>query len=53
MSTDINAFNTNLTKWLVEYNFHRPHQTLEYMTPIAFTQKYSKVSNMYSSSTFG
>ena len=25
MSTDINVFNTNLTEWLVEYNFHRSH----------------------------
>ena len=45
------VFNSNLTEWLVEYNFHRPHQTLEYMTPIGFTQKYGKVSKMYSSNT--
>ncbi len=51
MSTDIDMFNRNITEWLIEYNFHRPHQTLEYMTPIAFTQKYGKVSNMYSSNT--
>ncbi len=51
MSTDINTFNKRLTDWLIEYNFNRPHQTLEYMTPIAFTQKYSKVSNMCSSNT--
>jgi len=51
MSTDVNIFNRNITEWLIEYNFHRPHQTLEYMTPIAFTQKYGKVSNMYSSNT--
>ena len=51
MTTDIDVFNKKLTEWLIEYNFNRPHQTLEYMTPIAFTQKYGKVSKMYSSNT--
>ena len=51
MTTDIGVFNRNLTEWLIEYNFNRPHQTLDYLTPIEFTQKYSKVSKMYSSST--
>lgn len=50
-TSDIKVFNTKLTEWLVEYNFHRPHQSLEYMTPIGFTQKYGKVSKMYSSNT--
>ena len=51
MTEDINIFNRNLTNWLIEYNFNRPHQTLDYLTPIEFTQKYAKVSKMYSSST--
>jgi transposase InsO family protein len=51
MTTDIGVFNRNLTEWLIEYNFNRPHQTLDYLTPVEFTQKYSKVSKMYSSST--
>jgi transposase InsO family protein len=51
MTEDINIFNRNLTDWLIEYNFNRPHQTLDYLTPIEFTQKYSKVSKMYSSNT--
>jgi transposase InsO family protein len=51
MTTDIGIFNRNLTDWLIEYNFNRPHQTLDYLTPIEFTQKYSKVSKMYSSNT--
>jgi transposase InsO family protein len=51
-NSDTNIFNRNLTDWLIEYNFHRPHQTLGYMTPIGFNQKYSKVSKMYSSNTF-
>ena len=50
-SSDIKMFNRNLTDWLVEYNFYRPHQSLEYMSPVNFTQKYSKVSKRWSSST--
>ena len=41
-------FNKELTDWLVEYNFKRPHQTLGYNTPIEF----SKVLPMYSSCTY-
>jgi transposase InsO family protein len=51
MTEDTDIFNRNLTEWLIEYNFNRPHQTLDYLTPIEFTQKYAKVSKMYSSST--
>jgi transposase InsO family protein len=51
-SSNMEIFNKDLTQWLIEYNFHRPHQTLEYMTPIGFNQKYSKVSKKYSSNTF-
>ena len=40
-------FNQRLTEWLIEYNFHRPHETLNYQTPIEF----SKVLPMYSSCT--
>src|SRR3989338_2503343 len=41
------VFNPKLTEWLVEYNFMRPHASLNYQTPIAFT----KVLPMYSSCT--
>ena len=51
MTADIRIFNRSLTDWLIEYNFHRPHQTLDYLTPIEFTQKHAKVSKMYSSNT--
>lgn len=46
---DIPVFNRSLTDWLIEYNFYRPHQTLNYETPIKMTD----VSPMYSSSARG
>lgn len=33
---DINEANIDLTNWLIEYNFKRPHQTLDYKTPIQY-----------------
>lgn len=44
-------FNKDLTEWLIEYNFHRPHQSLGYISPIEFTHKHFKVLPMYPSST--
>jgi len=32
-------FNKSLTKWLIEYNFLRPHESLNYLTPMEFIQK--------------
>lgn len=46
-TTDIDEFNRNLTEWLIEYNFVRPHETLNYETPI----EVSKVLPMWSSCT--
>jgi len=51
MIDDVELFNQKLATWLVEYNFNRPHQSLDYLTPIEFAQKYGKVSEMWSSST--
>jgi transposase InsO family protein len=48
---DLQRFNQVLTEWLVEYNFHRPHQALGYIPPINFQAKYLKVLPMYPSST--
>lgn len=42
-------FNKNLTEWLIEYNFRRPHQTLGYITPIRYTEKRLKVLPRWSS----
>ena len=46
-TTNTLTFNSKLTDWLIEYNFKRPHQTLNYETPIKMTD----VSPRYSSST--
>ena len=51
MTTNVDVFNKRLTEWLIEYNFGRPHQSLDYSTPIEFNQKYMKVSERWSSST--
>lgn len=53
LTNDCAIFNRELTEWLIEYNFHRPHQTLQYLTPIQFETNYSKVLPMYPSSTGG
>lgn len=45
--SDPDIFNRQLTEWLIEYNFRRPHQSLGYKTPMEF----SKVLPMYSSCT--
>lgn len=48
-SSDPEIFNRELTEWLIEYNFVRPHETLGYQTPM----KISHLSPMYSSCTKG
>jgi len=51
LTNDCAIFNKELTGWLIEYNFNRPHQTLQYLTPIQFETNYSKVLPMYPPST--
>jgi transposase InsO family protein len=51
MTADTVQFNKGLTEWLIEYNFRRPHQSLNYLPPINFIFKYHKVLPMYPSST--
>ncbi len=43
--------NLDLTEWLVEYNFHRPHQSLGFDSPIVYAQKHYEVSPMWSATT--
>jgi transposase InsO family protein len=40
MTPDTRELNRRLSKWLVKYNFYRPHQTLNYQTPIAYFTNY-------------
>ena len=51
LTDDCAVFNKELTEWLVEYNFHRPHQSLGYTTPINFHYQHHKVLPMYPAST--
>lgn len=51
MTDDVISFNQRLTEWLIEYNFVRPHQTLNYETPWSFYEKSAKVLPMWSSRT--
>jgi transposase InsO family protein len=47
---DLKEANLDLTHWLIEYNNHRPHQALDYMTPLAYAAKL-RVLPMYPAST--
>ena len=51
MYTDPAIFNQKLTEWLIEYNFRRPHQSLNYLSPVNFMHSYTKPLPMYSSLT--
>jgi len=50
----VDVFNRALTEWLEEYNFERPHQTLDYQTPFEYLEitleKQQKLLPMYSAS---
>jgi len=49
---DINKANKDLTNWLIEYNNLRPHESLDYLTPLKYAQEhYFKVSPMWSART--
>lgn len=50
---DINVFNKQLADWLIEYNSIRPHQSLDYLTPLQYidTLQHNNVLPMSSSST--
>jgi len=35
---EISEANLDLTQWLIEYNNHRPHQALDYLTPLQYAE---------------
>ncbi len=47
---DVVQFNRNMTEWLIEYNFYRPHDSLNNETPININNSI-KVLPMYPSGT--
>ncbi len=49
---DIDEANKDLTRWLIKYNSYRPHQALDYKTPLEYAQEiFFKVLPMWSAST--
>lgn len=49
---DINEANNDLLTWLINYNSFRPHQALDYKTPLQYAQdNFFKVLPMWSAST--
>jgi transposase InsO family protein len=48
---DIKEFNQELTEWLVEYNSIRPHQALDYLTPLEYIDTYLKTNVLPMSSS--
>jgi len=50
-SKDLHTFNKHILTWVIEYVSIRPHQSLNYLTPIEFISQTSQPSNMSSSST--
>lgn len=47
---EVDEANLDLTDWLIEYNNHRPHEALDYRTPLAYAYE-EKVLPMTPAST--
>jgi len=52
VSQDLGQFNKYITEFLITYNNVRPHQTLNYLTPLQYAEKHGLLSKRSSSSTF-
>ena len=49
---DIESANKDLTRWLIKYNSYRPHESLDYLTPLEYAQEnFFKTSPMWSASS--
>ncbi len=49
---DIDDANKDLTNWLIEYNNYRPHESLDYLTPLEYAQQnFFQVLPMWSART--
>jgi len=50
---DIEEANKDLTTWLIKFNSYRPHESLDYKTPLEYaSENFFKVLPMWSASTF-
>jgi transposase len=50
--SDIGEANRDLTKWLIKYNSYRPHESLDYKTPLEYaSENFFKVLPMWSART--
>ena len=49
---DIEWANKDLTEWLIEYNQDRPHQSLDYQSPMEYATGTFGLSPMWASSTY-
>lgn len=48
---DISEANLDLIDWLIEYNNHRPHEALDYQTPLAYASEHQVLPMTPSSTT--
>ena len=49
---ELSDANDDLTQWLIQYNSERPHQSLDYQTPLAYAEQEFSVSPMWASRTY-
>lgn len=50
-SPDLQRFNRHISDWLIIYNTIRPHEKLNYLTPLQYGEKYGLLSKRSSSCT--
>src|SRR3972149_229967 len=51
-TTNSSNYSTDFPNWLIEYNNYRPHESLDYLTPLEYAQQnFYKVLPMWSART--